>query len=62
MVESCAGTLSRAGAQSCQGAYMAYTFCSVCHLALYQLDTVHGPVNVCETCDPHTAHLLPTVG
>ena len=42
-----------------QGAYMAYTFCSVCHLAMYQLDTVHGPVNACEDCDSHLAHLLP---
>ena len=40
---------------------MPYLHCG-CGLALYQLDTVHGPVNVCETCDPHTSHLLPTVG
>ena len=33
-----------------RGAHMAYVHCS-CGLALYQLDTVHGPVNVCEDCD-----------
>ena len=49
-----------AGANSCQGAYMAYTFCSVCHLAMYQLDTTDGTVlRWCEDCDGHLAYLLP---